>query len=275
MNSKIKKLNIVIQFSRLFLSFLLIIFLSSFRLGKDDGIHASYTAFQPGEELTYMIRYGPLTAGKATFKVKDTILTVQGVEHYWLNVHGRTLSSWDWFYKVRDYLYSIVDTNTLLPTVALRDVREGSYETREKLIFKRSKNVVKSNDKTFQVPDDIHDLLSGLYYGRCIDYSNLKPGAFFPINTFFADTLFPVGATYMGTKTINTRLGTFKCHVVKPKLIQGRIFKGQYDMTIYVSRDKNQVPVRIESAIFVGYIRADLVHYKNLKYPLYSKLDQD
>jgi hypothetical protein len=40
-----------------------------------------------------------------------------------------------------------------------------------------------------------------------------------------------------------------------------------------VSADKNQVPLRIESKIFVGTIQADLYEHENLKYPLSSRIE--
>jgi hypothetical protein len=38
-------------------------------------------------------------------------------------------------------------------------------------------------------------------------------------------------------------------------------------MTLFVSDDKNQLPVRIQSAVYLGYVKADLSEYKNLKFP--------
>ena len=39
-------------------------------------------------------------------------------------------------------------------------------------------------------------------------------------------------------------------------------------MTIWVSDDHNHIPVRIESAIVVGSVKADMMSFKNLRYPL-------
>jgi hypothetical protein len=41
-------------------------------------------------------------------------------------------------------------------------------------------------------------------------------------------------------------------------------------MTVWVSDDKNHIPLRIESPITVGTVKVDMMGYKNLRYPLTS-----
>jgi hypothetical protein len=233
----------------------------------------SYNAFKTGEKLKYNIHYGPVNAGKAIFTVKDEIKQINREPHYAIKVFGRSLSGWDWFYKVRDYYRSWVDTETLLPSKASRDVREGGYEVEERLLFLRKTNQVKRNGELKDVPARIHDIVSAIYYARCINFTKVDSGTYIPIKTFFANEVFPLGVTYKGTQTLETDLGSFRVRVFKPELIEGRVFKGQDDMTVYVSADKNQVPIRIESKIFVGQIQADLYAYQNLKYSFTAKSD--
>ena len=51
---------------------------------------------------------------------------------------------------------------------------------------------------------------------------------------------------------------------------EGTIFEGGEKMTIWVTDDLNHLPVRIESAIIVGSVKADMMSFKNLRYPLSS-----
>lgn len=241
--------------------------------GNKSTPRPSYQAFQTGEKLKYNIHYGMVNAGRATFKVKDKLVQINQKPHFFLEVFGRSLSGWDWFYKVRDYYRSWVDTQKMLPSKAFRDVREGSYTTEEELVFKRDQGILLRNGEPREVPERIHDIVSAVYYARCIDFKGVEPGAYIPIKTFFADSLFPLGVTYKGKQTLETDFGEFRVRVFKPELVEGRVFKGQDDMTVYVSADKNQVPLRIESKIFVGYIQADLYDYKNLKFRLKSRID--
>ena len=45
-------------------------------------------------------------------------------------------------------------------------------------------------------------------------------------------------------------------------------FEEQESVTLWVSDDKNRIPVRIKADILVGSIKADLENFKNLKHPL-------
>ena len=44
-------------------------------------------------------------------------------------------------------------------------------------------------------------------------------------------------------------------------------FEEQESVTLWVSDDKNRIPVRIKADILVGSIKADLENFKNLKHP--------
>ena len=228
---------------------------------------------QPEGDGELRPQYGLVNAGKATFEVKDELVDISHKPHYAFSVFGRSNSGWDWFYKVRDYYYSWVDTATMLPTKAIRDVREGRYTAEEKLIFRRDHNEIIRNGEAKAVTSRIHDIVSAVYYARCISFQNVDSGTYVPIKTYFEDSVFPLGVTYKGTQQLETDFGQFQTRVFKPELVEGRIFKGQDDMTVYVSADKNQVPLRIESKIFVGYIQADLYEHENLKYPLSSRIE--
>jgi hypothetical protein len=72
----------------------------------------------------------------------------------------------------------------------------------------------------------------------------------------------------MGKEDVKTKYGKFNAIKFKVLLIPGTIFKGGEDMTVWVSDDSNQIPVRIESQILIGSIKVDMTSFKNLRYPL-------
>jgi hypothetical protein len=257
-------------FFKQFLSVTVILFL--FPLLHAQTPKAAYVAFKPSEELFYNIHYGPVNAASALLKVDPNYKTFNNKTHYFISAISKTSPTWDWFYKVRDNFYSAVDTTTLYPSYSIRDVSEGDYKTMDNLVFNRTNNTIISQGKTYHAPGQLFDILSAVYYARCIDYSKIPINKEIPIYTFFDNEFFPVGLTVTGKILLQTALGRFRCLVIKPKLVEGRIFKGQNDMTIFVTDDENHIPIRVESAIFVGYVRADLVSYKNLKYPLKAKI---
>jgi len=77
----------------------------------------------------------------------------------------------------------------------------------------------------------------------------------------------------MGKETFyNKKVGKFKTIKIKVLTVPSFEFKGGESMTIWVTDDKNHIPVWIESPISVGAIKVRLNKYENLKYPLTSKI---
>jgi len=224
--------------------------------------------FQLGERLVFNLHYGMLDAGEAVFTVANQEQRVAGHNSYELNVSGRSYPFFDPFYKVRDNYKSFVDDKTMLPTLFVRDIHEGSYTKTENYIFVRPRNQLVSGKKTFTVEPGTHDIVSTFYYLRCIDFTKQKVGAAIHIHAFFDEAPMETGIRYMGKETIKTQLGRMKCYVFKPILVKGRIFKNQDDMVLYVSEDKNQIPVRVKSKVYLDYVMADITSYSGLKYPL-------
>ena len=66
---------------------------------------------------------------------------------------------------------------------------------------------------------------------------------------------------------VDTKKGTFKCLKFRPMLQEGRVFKDNEDMTVWVSDDKNHLPVRVQTEVLVGSIKMDLVDFENLANP--------
>lgn len=231
-----------------------------------------YIAYQTGEKLKYDLNYNGISGGVANFEIKPETKAIGGRQHFQVSVTGKSLPVLDPFYKVRDYYESFIDTETLMPSVFIRDVTEGKYAKKEYYIFDRAQNQIKAGKVTHTVKTELHDIVSAFYYLRCIDFSKKQAGYTVNVNSFFDEEVLPMGVTYKGKATITTAtLGKVSCHVFKPKLIEGRVFQDQEDMTLYVSDDKNQIPVRIESKVYLGTVRADLVKYSGLKFPFSAK----
>ncbi|MGB0430452.1 MAG: DUF3108 domain-containing protein [Bacteroidia bacterium] len=240
-------------------------------------VEPEYRPFAPGEFLKYNIHYGIVNAGEATFSVNDSLQLIKNKPHYKVRITGKSYKSWDLFYKVRDYYYSYIDSASMQPTVYSRNVQEGDYKDKESFWFKpkeyKAKGKNSEGELEIEIPNQIQDLASMIYYARSIKFYEKEQGFYLPMNVFFASEWYKCGAEFIGYENIKTTIGTFRCMKIIPKLVEGRVFKGQDDMVVYVSADENQIPIRIESEIFVGSIKVDLIEYENLKYPLRSKLD--
>jgi len=229
-------------------------------------------AFKPGEILEYRIHYGFVDAGIARIEVKEDYSTINNRKCYHVVGIGETRGAFDWFFKVRDRYESYIDTEALMPWVFIRRVEEGSYSKSQNVTFNHTKNSATSQKITIPVPEYVQDLVSAFFYARTLDFTNASPGAVFPIDAYLDDEVFQMNIKYIGKEKINTKFGTFNCIKFRPLLLEGRVFKEEEDMTVWVTDDKNRIVVRAEATILVGSLKMDLKGYSGLTNPLTSKV---
>jgi hypothetical protein len=99
-----------------------------------------------------------------------------------------------------------------------------------------------------------------------------KPGDLFPMNFFLDNKMYEFRFKFLGREEVETDAGRFRALKFKPQVIQGRVFKDTEAITLWVSDDENKVPLRVESEIWVGSLKADLIEYKGLRNPLTSRI---
>jgi len=236
--------------------------------------------FQGGEEITYKLYYNWgvvwLSAGEVTFKVNDM------GSQYHVAVAGRTYKSYEWFFKVRDYYDTYIDKNSLLPKTAIRDVSEGKYKLYDEVVFDqenkkasslRGKTRDEATKKEYDVGECMHDMLSVIYYSRNIDFESYEEGEEFPVKIFMDKEVWPLNVKYKGKQGRKKIKGKGRFDTIKfsPQVLSGRVFKEGEEMMVYVSDDKNRIPLLIESPVSVGSVKAVLKSYKGLKYEMTAK----
>jgi hypothetical protein len=116
-------------------------------------------------------------------------------------------------------------------------------------------------------------MLSAIYAARNLDYKGAEAGDRYHLNTFIDDSTYHVGVRFWGREEIKTKAGRFRCMVLEPQLIAGDVFDQESKMKLWVTDDANRIPVRVESDIAVGAIRADLHTYEGLKHSMEARLE--
>jgi len=232
-------------------------------------------AFKSGEALKYKVYYTAsivyIPAGEVGFNAELEKYNEKTCWHF--KGTGSSYHSYDWFFKVRDLYESYVDTLLMLPIKFLRNVQEGSYRLYHNVTFKQDKHIAISTKGVYKVPPGIQDIMSAVFSIRNVDYSKFKIGQKVPFNIFIDDEIWPIYIRYLGKEKITLKYGTFNCIKFSPYLIKGSLFKGGEGMTIWVTDDANRIPIRIESEVSVGKVRADIIQMQNLRNPLTSKLN--
>jgi hypothetical protein len=236
-------------------------------------------AFQSGEELSFVVNYNWgaiwMTAAEVTFSVSKSELNGRQVYHF--EGVGGTYPKYDWFYKVRDKYEAYADTVTLSPFRFRRVVNEGGTHLIDDYVFSQKKKKVYTSTQKGDVSklDSLaitactNDVITSIFYARCLDFSAYKPKDTIPISFVLDGEVFNSYIRYMGKEVIYSELlGNVQCIKFKPKLVEGTIFKGGEGMTVWVTDDKNKMPVYVETPIIVGTIKVNLNKYKGLRHPI-------
>lgn len=260
-----------------------IVFFSSQGVIPQNSLINNRLPFDHGEELTLTVSYTWFfvwtDVGEVTFTAKvDEKL---GRNAYHLHAYGKSFPFYDWFFKVRDVYESWVDQITLQPIYFNRSINEGGYTKENEYVFDWENNNVKARIRrkgrenrfyNIAIEPSTYDVVSAIYYSRCLDFSNLEPFKSFPIRVVLDREIFNVKYTFLQREEKMVKgIGSIKTLKFRVELIAGDVFKeGQY-LYVWVTDDSNKVPLYIESPIRVGTIRVRLTSYKGLKAPLNSE----
>lgn len=242
-------------------------------------------SFQSGEEINYVITYNWFLVwtdvGKVKFEVRDT--TMHDKELYRLIGTGTTFSFYEWFFQVYDVYQSWIDPETFRPIYYHRDVDEDGYlidikywyNHRQKEVYSRvQKRSKPAKRDTLALPNCTFDVMSVIYYARNIDFESYDINQKIPLKIVLDNELTDIYLRYKGKEVRKVRgVGRFNTLKFTGSLIAGDVFKGGEDLVIWVTDDENRIPVWIEAPIIVGKIKARLVGYKGLKYPVSSMIE--
>lgn len=246
--------------------------------------NTSNFAFKGGEKATYNAFYNWhfvwMNAGLVTFTAQTT--QYQSKPVYKLMAVGNTLKAYDNFYKVRDTFVSYVDTAGLKPYFFQRKTSEGSYLAYENTKFDYDKNLISmsiSKDKEPYVNtsllyrDCTFDVLSMVYRARNIDFGKCKINDKIPMRMVVDGEISDLFIRYLGKEQVTTREGrTFNCVKFSPLLMEGTIFEAGEGMTVWVTDDRNRIPIVVEAKILIGSVKAVFVGIENARYPITAEV---
>jgi len=241
------------------------------------------SAFQKGEWFKFEMSYsGFFKAGNATLSLNEKKLDGKSVYH--VVGKGWTTGAIKWMFKVKDRYESYFDKETGVPYKFIRKIDEGGHTKDIEIKFDHKNKVAEVNNKkekkvkTITTEQDVQDMVSMYYYLRNnIDIASLKQGDEIETIMFFDEDNYGFKLKYLGRETINVDVNGSRVKVktimFRPYVMAGRVFKEEESLTLWVSADKNKIPLRIKADLAVGSLRADLVQFKGLKHSFPIEID--
>lgn len=242
-------------------------------------------AFRDGERLTLKVSYRakliPNTeVATVVMSVADT--TINGRPYYCIYGNARTMPSWRWFYNLNDTYRSYVDTTTFRPVLSTSQIRENGYRAWSRFEYDWSKGVSINHKqrrqdpvREWQIPisGKSYDGVSLFYDLRTIDPASLIEGEDRTIALLLNDTVRYINYRFLGRESKRVRgVGTFRTLKFSCQLATstGESFEDGSEFFIWISDDRNKIPIFFESPIRVGSVRAYISGYDGLRFPLES-----
>lgn len=266
----------------LYLTIIITFSISSFSFSQNNDCKILNTTFNPGEKLSYIISYNWFVVFSEVGIVDFTITEGKkdGIDSYHFHAAGQTFNWWDKIFKVRDTYETWVRKDNLRPISFERNTKEGDYTQHEAYIY-QGDSIVFRKSHTYDNPysyDTIptntcsFDVMSAILFTRNFDYSKFKIGDETPLTVVLDEKAYEVYYQYLGIEEKKVKdVGTFECLKFTLQLVEGTVFREGEDMLLWVTNDKNHIPVYLESPIIIGSVKGRITEIKGNRYPLTSK----
>lgn len=252
---------------------LLLLATTSIAVSQTDSQNSAFTF---GEELQFEVSYGWLGLAEAKLQIGKRAVHEQSRPHFKIDAYGKTKGAATIFGKVNDNWGTHLDTSTLLPSLSYRLIEEGKYRKNEKVYFDQQNrqarmelyerdNRTLKETKEFKLPGNVQDLVSGFYFLRTMDLSKLKKGDAVLITGFFDKEIYNLNLIFEGTERLDTKLGEIETYIFSPKVPKNKLFRGDYPVKIWVTKDQNKIPVKIKANLFIGSLNIDIASAKGLR----------
>ncbi|MDH5397551.1 MAG: DUF3108 domain-containing protein [Cyclobacteriaceae bacterium] len=229
--------------------------------------------FFPGEVINYRVHFGFIDAGVAEMVISDELEYINGRACHKIDVHGKSTGMFDFFMHLDDLWSTYLDTAAIIPHRFYRILEEGNFKKYEIVDYDHlNKKVIVKNysykrkywvgPEEFDIPVNAHDMVSGYYFTRLIDFDTLSPGDILNIPGFLEDKVYHLQVRYLGKERLKTKIGTMSALVMSPIVPENTLFDGENSIKFWLSDDEKKLPLKIRAAMFLGAVEVDITDYK-------------
>ena len=124
--------------------------------------------------------------------------------------------------------------------------------------------MAKTKNGSYEIPDNVNDIVSAFYLARTFNYDTLEVGNGFYLENFYKDQVYPLQVIYRGKERITVEAGTFDCIMVEPLVVEGGLFKSEGSIIVWLTDDPVKMPVKVKTKVIIGSIDAELTKYEGV-----------
>lgn len=240
-------------------------------LESDIGFQGRRPIFDPfrvGEKVVHAVTYLKMLAGYLTMEVRP-FATVNGKKSYNLFTGIKTSSFFSSFYSVDDHVTTLLDYDSLVPSVFKLSVKETSQIKEAQSLFDWEsmtaryweKKVTKRDGEQeskmeWEILPYSQNIFSIAYYLRVFQWD---VGSVHEFRVADDNENLVFKATALRKQKIKTEAGEFNTIVIRPEMSLKGQFKPMGDNFIFLTDDDRKLIVRIESKIKIGSLVSEAV----------------
>ncbi len=162
-------------------------------------------------------------------------------------------------YPVNDTVYSVIDSRGIYPVQFVKKLHEGKFRSRDEQWFDQRKGRMCDKDTILDIKPFTHDVLSAFTFIRT---QKLEVGKSFDLEAVSGRKKYKLRVLVHRKESVEVPAGRFKTVVVEPVLQGDGLFKAKGKLTIWLTDDERRMPVKMQSKIPVGSIKAELVSHR-------------
>ena len=223
--------------------------------------------FKPGERLVYDITWMGIPGGEGRLNVLEQSV-FNGRKVYLLEIIAKSTGWVRSLYPVDDRTVSYFDVDGKFSRKVEIFISENRYRKRKVIEFRQEEGkalYTVDNDKTeeYELDGSSQDSFSALYALRTMR-PELKVGSILSIPIFEDRTRYMLEVNVLRKERIELPQGLVDTVVIEPKLKTEGIFSRRGSLTVWLTDDKNMIPVMMSSKVMIGAFVASLVRHSGV-----------
>ncbi len=203
--------------------------------------------FQVGEKLIYDIDFRIFNAGKATLEIQQD--TINGENVFKITAITRTNSFLDRFYKVRDRIDAWIAPVQFSLIKVQKKIRERKYKKDHTAVINHQDSTAITGNKTIKLPGMVMDPTSAIYYFRTL---NIELDDQYRFYSYDNGKVKEVMVQLSEMNNVSVPAGIFDCFIIEPTAVSGKLLKNEGEMKIWISKDSQRLPIKIEQKTNIG-----------------------
>ncbi len=213
------------------------------------------------EILKYKIYWEFIYAGDA--QIDLNLEDIYNIKLYKISTKTKSNSSVDLLYKVRNKTESYIDFYGFYSLKFFKEQNEAGYHSKDYVLFDyiNKRWIYLLDNTTGYINGFVQDIVSSLYWLR---FQDIEVGKKYTIDVWVGKVVYPMVIEVLEIINIKIFGKEYECFKVEPKVDTKSfpLFKAKGRLFVYLTTDKEKLPVRLESKIFIGRFFADLVEKK-------------